>query len=1573
MVKSNKAIADKYQKKTQLEHILDIPDTYIGSIEKVDCDLHVFDDNKNKIVKKKIEFIPGLQRIYEEILLNAFDQTVRENTGTNKIKVKIDSEKNEIVVENNGNGIPVILKEEEGVYIPEMIFGMLLTSGNYKKGEKRIVGGKNGYGAKLANIFSTEFTLETIDEERAKKFKMTWKDNMTKKGSAKITDTSSKGMTRITFKPDLKKFNIQKLSKDMISVMKKRVYDIAVNTNKGVSVYYNTEKVPIKKFEDYMKLYLKEGEEKKMIVDEDSNKRWAIGLYMSDDNFEQVSFVNGINTNLGGTHVDEVSKLIIKEYTEKLKKKKLKIKNSYIKEKLFVFVKSFIENPSFNSQTKEFMSSRPNKFGSKWEMNKKFSTALIKLGIMEEVTSLAEYKEQKELTKTDGKVKRKLYGIPKLEDANNAGTKKSINTRLILTEGDSAKAFAMSGLSKIGRDNYGVFPLKGKLLNVKDQTNDKILKNQEITLLKQILGLKQGHKYKSLEETRYGGIIILTDQDVDGSHIKGLVMNMFHTFWPELLKLGFVKSLITPIVKAFKGKTQKVLSFYTLSDYEKWKKTNVSGWRIKYYKGLGTSDKKEAKEALENIEDKLVTYSWNTEEDNNALVLGFSKDYADKRKEWLMDYDRDRIIEQTEKSVSINDFINKDLIHFSNYDNHRSIPSIIDGLKPTQRKILYTGLNYLTKNEIKVAQFAGLVGQKTDYHHGEASIVSTVVGMAQNYVGANNCNLFLPNGQFGCIDPETPVLLWNGDIKKAKDIKVGDKLIGDDGTDRTVEKLTEGIDDMYKILNGNMDNYIVNSHHILTLCYSGHKSIFWKDSTKRWTMNYFDDTNKKVLTKSIGIKNLTKDEAFNKINEYAKTIPDNNIFDINVQQYLKLPEHVKNHMKGIVNNKCIEWENIDLEIDPYILGSWLGDGYSDCHALSSIDSEIVKEWAIWLDKIGCEICHCNNSNNHENATYYIRRRDNYDTHAIGDKLHNSQNCKGCQTSKHISNVCDWTFNKCNTPYNCEGKNINNYNAKKLNPFKELFKKNNLFKNKHIPRQYIINSKENRLKLLAGFIDTDGSLKKQGKNYAYRLFQSRDRKYLVESLRIIAGSLGFRAKIYECKNNMLELCITGNVEQIPTKVKRKQILINNHNKNPYIHKIKVEFLKKGKFCGWNIDKNERFLLGDFTITHNTRLLGGKDRSSERYIYTNVSDITKTIFNSLDNDLLKFIDSDGQIVEPEYYVPCIPMILVNGTLGIGTGFSTEVLPHKIEDLVEYIKNKLDNKPTKTLKPWYRSFNGEIKEIDKQKYQSIGKYERDDNNCIITITELPVGTWTENYKTFIESSIIDSSKDKKQFIKNYTNHSTESKIHFELELEPKFYKKLVKKSKLDILKTLKLTSNLSETNMYLFDKENKIKKFKSAEEILDYFYDIRLEYYDLRKKKLIEILTNKVEELKNKVRFIRKVKAKQIEVLNTSNDKLNKDLEHFKFIKLKNKDDYTFDYLINMAIRTLTLENAKKMEAQYLDLTKELESLKLVDIKDMWREDLQKIVDENKRYNDELLDEILNETIEKTEKKKKRKNKK
>ena len=212
----------------------------------------------------------------------------------------------------------------------------------------------------------------------------------------------------------------------------------------------------------------------------------------------------------------------------------------------------------------------------------------------------------KDLKKTDGARKNKITGIPKLEDANKAGTSQSSKCTLIITEGDSAKTLAVSGLSVVGRDHYGVFPLRGKCKNVRDASVKQLTENKEFSDLKKILGLQQGKIYHSLSELRYGKLMIMTDADNDGSHIKGLILNMIHYFWPSLLKLNFVVSMITPIIKATKGNTIK--SFYTDSSYRNWYGEGKPGWKIKYYKGLGTSTSVEAKEYFRKISELTVQF-----------------------------------------------------------------------------------------------------------------------------------------------------------------------------------------------------------------------------------------------------------------------------------------------------------------------------------------------------------------------------------------------------------------------------------------------------------------------------------------------------------------------------------------------------------------------------------------------------------------------------------------------------------------------------------------------------------------------------------------------------------------------------------------------------------------------------------------------------------------------------------------------------------------------------------------------------------------------------------------------------
>ncbi|KAL0111447.1 hypothetical protein PUN28_012974 [Cardiocondyla obscurior] len=765
-----KTIEGIYQKKSQLEHILLRPDTYIGSVETITEMMWVFDKEKDMMVQRDIKYVPGLYKIFDEILVNAADNKQRD-PKMDMIKIDIDSENNTISVWNNGKGIPVVIHKEENMYVPTMIFGHLLTSSNYDDEEEKVTGGRNGYGAKLCNIFSHRFTVETAAKEYKKSLKQTWGDNMGKASEPKIKEHFGEDFTKVTFSPDLSKFKMQSLDDDIVSLMSRRAYDVAAST-KGVKVYLNGSRIPVKSFKDYVDFFIR-GKEDDIgnplkIVYESCGPRWEVALTISDKGFQQMSFVNSIATTKGGRHVDHVTELIVKQLIETLKKKNkagVTIKPFQIKNHIWIFINCLINNPTFDSQTKENMTLQPKNFGSKCVLTDKFITSTAKIGIVEAVLTWAKFKAASQLEKLGPKSKqRKLHGIPKLEDANDAGTGKSLECTLILTEGDSAKTMAVSGIASIGRDKYGIFPLRGKMLNVREATHKQILENAEINNLIKILGLQYKKKYETREDLktlRYGKMMIMTDQDQDGSHIKGLLINFIHHNWPSLLKLNFIEEFITPIVKATKG--SQVFSFFSLPEFASWKKDtpNFHTYKIKYYKGLGTSTAKEAKEYFENMTRHRIRFEYTGDQDDKNIIMAFSKKCVDQRKDWLMNHmtetkrrkeiglDERYLYKKDTRTVSFSDFINVELVLYSNYDNVRSIPNMMDGFKPGQRKVLYTCLKRNDKREVKVAQLAGSVAEHSAYHHGEMSLMATIINLAQNFVGSNNINLLQPNGQFG--------------------------------------------------------------------------------------------------------------------------------------------------------------------------------------------------------------------------------------------------------------------------------------------------------------------------------------------------------------------------------------------------------------------------------------------------------------------------------------------------------------------------------------------------------------------------------------------------------------------------------------------------------------------------------------------------------------------------------------------------------------------------------------------------------------------------------------------------------
>ena len=1090
-----------YEKLSQREHVLLRPDTYIGTTDMITSDMWIY--NNYNIVKENITYNPGLFKIFDEILINARDASVNDNT-CNNISIEYNKDQSYISIYNNGNdGIPILKHDKYDCLIPTMIFGELLTSSSYDDTVKRTTGSRNGIGSKACNIFSKKFIVEIDDVGNKKKFSQIWENNMSivnKPIINKLPASVKNSMVKVTFYPDCERFSLKEGLDDYhYSLFYKRAFDIAGTTNNKVKIFFNNTKININDFKSYIKLY----NYSNTLYYDEGNENWKIGVIINDDkNGEFISFVNGINTYNGGSHCNYISDIIIKPIITEIKKKDKNFKLTFqsIKDNFIFFINATIVNPSFSSQSKDTLTSKIENFGSVYNLNNDFINKIVKSGIIKQLLELSKIKEQNILKKTDGKKQSKIIGIPKLEDANKAGTREGYKCTLILTEGDSAKSTAMAGVSVLSRDYYGVFPLKGKLLNVRDASLKQLTENEEIKNIKIILGLKQSENYDNLDKLRYGSIICLTDQDYDGSHIKGLIINMFHSLWPSLItNFNFIKTLATPIVVVTKGKIK--YQFYNLLDYENWKNTdNIKGFNIKYYKGLGTSTSIEAKEYFTNIDKKIISFHYKNENDDKDIELAFSKTKADDRKEWLKKYNKNDILDTNNKNITYSNFIHKELIHFSNDDLSRSIPSIIDGLKISQRKILYGSfLRGLDKDEIKVAQLAGFVSDKACYHHGEMSLNMAIVGMAQNFMGSNNINILAPNGQYG----------------------------------------------------------------------------------------------------------------------------------------------------------------------------------------------------------------------------------------------------------------------------------------------------------------------------------------------------------------------------------------------------------------------------------------------------TRLLGGKDYASSRYIWTKFEELTSYIFNSHDNPVLNHQTDDGIPIEPEFYAPIIPMILVNGTEGIGTGFSTKIAQYNPIDIINNIKNLLNGKKLFEIEPYWNKFTGSIVKIDNNNYEINGTYKIVNNKVIIT--ELPVGTWTTNYKEFLEKLLND--KKKNNIILSYSDNNTDEKIYFEI----KFADNYLKNNFNDIPKLLHLTKKYSTNNMHLFNKDNIITKYTDIKDIFNEYYYVRLDIYNKRKQYQLSMLKFQSDLLTYKAKFILMIVDEKIIINKQKRKDIENDLENNDFPKMGkiyNDDNLTYDYLLTMPLYNLTKEKIDEILKHRDNKQTEYDNLFKKDIKNIWLDELNEL---------------------------------
>ena len=751
------SVEDTYQKLGDVEHILKRPDTFVGSCTNIPQVAPTF-SFEHGLEFKEVPYVEGLQGIFDEIVVNAGDHKTRNPKSMTYLNVTIKD--GVIVVKNNGPGIEVCIHKKYNEWLPEMLFGTLRTSSNFNDKSKKITGGRNGFGAKLTNVFSKRFKVSTTDAKTKKKFSMTWTDHMTKKSKPKITElTNPQPSTTFEFEPDMDLFKDIESLDQVQGTMAKRLLDIS-GTCPGIRVTLNNQRMPVRNFKEYCTYFANAMGVTSGVSYVRTNPRWEIGLCASpNEEAMDVSFVNHICTSSGGTHARTVRWILESEIRGRMEKKlKTKISTAKIRNNLCIFVNAIVENPSFGSQTKVELKTQSRDFGMRPNLDTKHFSKLFKES---NIMHIVEERAKGGLgNKTPSTSKARVVHEKGLKDANWAGTKRSHKCRLILTEGDSAATLATSGREKAGGpDINGIYPLRGKLFNpckgTKAAKLGTIAEKKELHAIVRILNLKNYTEVDytqpdTMKTLRYGTLMIMVDQDKDGAHIGGLIMNFLKWWNPTILKVPkFLFQFITPVMKATKGK--EVHSFFSEADYHTWKKeTNSSNFKTKYYKGLGTSSAQEAKAYFSDMDTHLLEFQTLDQTSSDMLDVAFSGAKKQERKNWITQHGTALAVPDfVTQPRTYKGFLNSSLMEYNMATLTRAIPSMIDGFKEVQRKVLFACLTKNLVQEHKVSQVSSMVSEVATYHHAEASLMSTIVGMAQTFVGKNNINILVPCGQFG--------------------------------------------------------------------------------------------------------------------------------------------------------------------------------------------------------------------------------------------------------------------------------------------------------------------------------------------------------------------------------------------------------------------------------------------------------------------------------------------------------------------------------------------------------------------------------------------------------------------------------------------------------------------------------------------------------------------------------------------------------------------------------------------------------------------------------------------------------
>jgi DNA topoisomerase II len=758
-----------------------------------------------------IDYCEVFYNTFKEVLENALDRQFEDET-INLIEVTIDRETGWISVRNTGEGIPVTEYESKDPetgkmtkhWTPEVVFTKLWSGSNFDDSKKRYTGGRNGMGVKITIVFAKEAHVVTADTIRKKRFRQSYRDNMSSIGKPSIAKhRSSKGFTEIRYLPDYEKMGIPDGMSDTDEQMLiARVLQAASCSHKRVRVKLNGVTVPVANVRDLASTFevprsmlglpplekdelesedgtstdedpLVKPDPKLLPFDQVVNKKGAVVYQVCAlpkdtlGKHDSMGFVNSIVCNRG-THVS-MARSTVEDCLKNAVKRSLKDKNANvsfrnIRSRMFLIVNAVVDSPTFGGQTKEELSSS---LKVNWKGDRVAPVFLRRLvantGVVARVTADIMRKDLKSALKDSGMSRGSRYVVSdKYKQAKYKGRR---HCTLYLCEGQSAMASLLSAFSVMvgGGNTNGALAFKGNPMNVRvgkeDQKNIRekrikaMLENPELKLLCKVLNLRYGVK-QSIKDLSYQCVVVFSDQDVDGAHILGLVYNFFSECAPWILEQdkNFIRRMPTPIVRlARKRGTAAPISFYSLPSFRQWGDANpewTATWNAKYYKGLGTSVNEEVQEYFEDR--SPVAMAWTGPKSRRMIEDMFEQKRSHRRKELIRNvHDPDASLDYTLTHIPIERFMEVEGLQFSVATVVRAIPSVVDGWKPSQRKIMHTFMSKSISKDLKVNVAGSRVTEATMYHHGEKSLNDAIVRLAQGHWGTNNINLLVPSGQFG--------------------------------------------------------------------------------------------------------------------------------------------------------------------------------------------------------------------------------------------------------------------------------------------------------------------------------------------------------------------------------------------------------------------------------------------------------------------------------------------------------------------------------------------------------------------------------------------------------------------------------------------------------------------------------------------------------------------------------------------------------------------------------------------------------------------------------------------------------